>query len=263
MLRTRTLLAASTAVLASLVTLTACGPDDTTTKTNPNASGSPSTGTGTATPTGGANGTPTPHTGAIPPLPAGVWIAAKDIPLDSAVHWAEPASVANTNGSPQLAVEQFCKAQITGDTDIRSFPAESAGQAKLGTAGAGQWQAQQTVIHLTGTNSIEMQGANNFSRAMQDAVRNCAKTAGATDVHEFGDGTVGAGWADSITIPQADGQTLTLHEYIGVPGGGAVSELALWTVTPKGGKPKVEWGAADPQVVDALVKADCNTYKDC
>ncbi|MEU6235604.1 hypothetical protein [Kitasatospora sp. NPDC047058] len=257
------------AALACLATLSACGPENNGDQTA--APGTTATAAGTAPASGPAAA---PTSGAAKPssagaavskdIPAGAWIDPHAVPLDSTYHWPAPATTAKgVTGTPVFKLQELCHAKLNPDHESLGA-GRAAAQAVLGAGGADQWQAQQTLLYEGDPrpSSGVAQSAHLVFDDLREEVKGCAKTLpGATvkvtspeDANYF---------AATVTVPQAGGTVVTLHEYLSNPDG-TVDELAVWTSTKTGAQPKVAWaGPADADVAKAMDSALCTTLKDC
>ncbi|GAA0689567.1 hypothetical protein GCM10010193_49730 [Kitasatospora atroaurantiaca] len=264
MSRATTLIAATAAVLVSLGSLTACEPDDASTAAAPPStastpasapaqdSASPSGQAPTATSSAGGQG--------VKGLPNPVWISANNIPLYSAYHWASPAEAAKTAKDPKFEFESLCRSKRSTDLDGVTSRA-TAGQALLGSGGGQDWQAKETIVNWPGKSSGAVQTAAALFRGLVDELKACGTSApGATVKVTTEDSTY---LVATITVPQAGGATATLHQYLSNTSA-TVSELALWSAPPAGGRPKVAWSApSDAGVLKTLEGPLCSTFQDC
>ncbi|WP_143685820.1 hypothetical protein [Streptomyces sp. 1331.2] len=234
------------AALVCLGALSACGPDnDGGQDAGKTAAPAPSA---TAAPAGSPGGTATgaPATGgtggAAKAIPAKAWMDTKSIPMDEAYHYAPLAANAKPGTGPiQFKGMELCHAAVAKD-DEWMFAGTASAKASVGFGGD-RWTAQQALLfegdptHSSGTK----QTTNLTYGRLTDALKGCAKTApGATvKVNSAEDAPY---FAAVLTVPQADGTTVTLHEYA-VTDGGTVSELSVWATTKAGAQPKDAWKA--------------------
>ncbi|MFJ9458104.1 hypothetical protein ACIRST_23830 [Kitasatospora sp. NPDC101447] len=269
-MRSTRLVTATAAALVCLGALSACGPDNsgadggktaapapsTAAATGAAPSGAPATGTGKPAGTGGTDG-------AAKTIPAKAWMDTKSIPMDETYHYAPLAA----NAKPQTGPVQFkgmelCHAPIAKD-DEYGFAGTASAKASVGFGGD-RWTAQQTLLfvgdptHSSGTK----QTTNMVDQRLTDALKGCAKTApGATvKVNSADDAPY---FAAVLTIPQADGTAVTLHEYA-VTDGGTVSELSVWATTKAGAQPKDAWKAPEDKYVGTGMTAPmCEALPGC
>ncbi|MGW2375135.1 hypothetical protein [Kitasatospora sp. NPDC001683] len=237
------LLTAATAALLCVGALSACGPDNSgqdggkTAAPAPTGaaptSAAPATGaptSGTAKPTGG---------GADKGIPAKAWMDVKTIPVDEAIQW--PTFAANAKLTTNKVL--FKGQELCHDTDGLTKDGESlyTGTARatavVGGSGNSRWTGQETLLyqgdptHSSGTKQL-----TNLTRThLVDAVKNCAKTFPHASVKVTS--MEGAPYfAAAVTLPQIDGATVTLHEFV-VDAGGTVGELSVFTTTKGGAEP--------------------------
>jgi len=255
------LAAATAACLTALAALTACNPDGTdggdaaspaaSSAPSSAASGSPKSDPTTAAPAGG---------GKASTVPAAAWIAPQQVPLNAALHWTAPASSAKSLGAKgQFKIEQLCHGKRSDDwadvvTDLDT--------ASLGGA-AGDWQADQSIVSFgdAAKSSAVAQTAFGVLGAVKDEVKGCATTVPGAKVEIAGDDSEYL--VATVTVPQSDGGTVQVHEYL-TTSGGALVELTLHAQVAKGGHPKTAWSApADSAVLSALAKPVCTAFKDC
>jgi len=266
--RLSTLLAATAAVVVSVAALTGCDPDGggdgaAATVAATASAGVPSGSSPSAGPSAAQSGAQSgkPAGGATSALPAGVWISARAVPLDSAYHWQGPAAVAQSAKDPKFRFETLCRSQRSTDLDGLADGAQAA-VAQLGKGGGDDWQAQETILSWgPAKSSGPAQTAFTFAGSLAEEVKACAATVPGATVTV---GTEDAGnlLAATITVPQAGG-TVTLHEYLATSGA-TIAELSLWTTSPAGGKPRTPWTApADATVLKALGSPICVALKDC
>ncbi|MBV6699522.1 hypothetical protein KV557_20895 [Kitasatospora aureofaciens] len=275
-MRTIRLVTATSAAVLCLAALNACGPDNSgdqnaSKTTAPTAAATtPATGTATGTPTGapattGGQGKPTG--GATAPagdgIPAKAWMDTKNVPMDATLHWAPLAANAKpVTGPVTFKAQDLCHAPI-GKDDESTFTGQAAGKALVGF-GADHWMAQQTLLyHGDPTHSSGTKQLTGLTRThLTDAVKNCAKTApGATvKVSSPDDAPY---FAATATIPQSDGSTVTLHEYV-LDAGGTVSELSVFATTKAGAQPKEAWTAPeDKYVATGMTAPACEAFPGC
>ncbi|MFF7989746.1 hypothetical protein ACFZDG_08160 [Kitasatospora xanthocidica] len=270
-MRSTRLVTATAAALVCLGALSACGPDNAgqdagkTAAPALSATAAAPAGTGTGAP---ATGTPKPAgtggaDGAGKGIPAKAWMDTKNIPMDETYHYAPLAA----NAKPQTGPVQFkgmelCHAPIAKD-DGYAFTGAASAKASVGFGGD-RWTAQQTLLfvgdptHSSGTK----QSTNMVDSRLTDALKGCAKTApGATvKVDSAADAPY---FAAVLTVPQADGSAVTLHEYV-VTDGGAVSELSVWATTKAGAQPKDAWKAPEDRYVGTGMTAPmCEALPGC
>ncbi|MFB7615448.1 hypothetical protein [Kitasatospora sp. NPDC056181] len=264
---TRTAIAA--AALLGIGMLNACGPDNSGEQNA--APSTAATAAGTAAASGAAA---QPSTAAAKPssagpavskdIPAGAWINPRAIPLDATYKWPAPAAGAKgVSGKPTFKLQELCHSKLSQDNESLGA-GRAAAQSVIGAGGADQWQAQQTLLYQGDPrpSSGIAQSAHLVLGDLEDEVKNCAKTVpGATvKVTSPADAMY---FAATVTVPQAGGTTVTLHEYLTAPDG-TVNELSLWTAAKTGAQPKVPWaGPADADVTKAMDAALCDTLKDC
>ncbi|MFD0346528.1 hypothetical protein ACFQ0M_11385 [Kitasatospora aburaviensis] len=183
--------------------------------------------------------------------------AGRDLPL------APAGTAKSVAGAPTFKLQELCHSKLSPDTaDLGT--GRAAAQSLLGAGGPDQWQAQQTLLYEGDPrpSSGVAQSAHAVFSDLREEVKACAKSApGATvkvtspeDANYF---------AATVTVPQAGGNAVTLHEYLTAPDG-TVNELAVWTTGKSGAQPKVPWaGPADADVAKAMDSALCTTLKDC
>lgn len=167
------------------------------------------------------------------------------------------------SGTPAFKLQELCHSKLSQDNESLGA-GRAAAQSVIGAGGADQWQAQQTLLYEGDPrpSSGVAQSAYAVFGDLRDEVKACAKTVpGATvKVTSPEDGKY---FAATVTVPQAGGTTVTLHEYLTAPDG-TVNELSLWTAGKPGAQPKVPWaGPADADVAKAMDSALCTALKDC
>ncbi|MFI8461295.1 hypothetical protein [Kitasatospora sp. NPDC085464] len=266
-MRSTRLVTATAAALVCLGALSACGPDNSGEDGGKTAAPAPSTGAATGAAPSGAPATgagkPGGTDGAAKTIPAKAWMDTKSIPMDETYHYAPLAA----NAKPQTGPVQFkgmelCHAPIAKD-DEYGFAGTASAKASVGFGGD-RWTAQQTLLfvgdptHSSGTK----QTTNMVDQRLTDALKGCAKTApGATvKVNSADDAPY---FAAVLTIPQADGTAVTLHEYA-VTDGGTVSELSVWATTKAGAQPKDAWKAPEDKYVGTGMTAPmCEALPGC
>ncbi len=270
-LRSTRLVTATAAALVCLGALSACGPDNdggqdagktaapapsATAAPAGTATGAPATGTGKPAGDGGTGG-------AAKGIPAKAWMDTKSIPLDETYHYAPLAANAKPGTGPvQFKGMELCHAAVAKD-DEWMFTGTASAKASVGFGGD-RWTAQQTLLfegdptHSSGTK----QATNLTDGHLTDALKGCAKTApGATVKVDSADGA--PYFAAVLTVPQADGTTVTLHEYV-VTDGGTVSELSVWATTKGGAQPKDAWKAPEDKYVGTGMTAPmCDALPGC
>lgn len=255
-LRTTRLVTATAAALVCLGALSACGPDN----------GSQDAGK-TAAPAGAASTTPstnpTKPAGSDKGIPDKAWMDTKSIPMDESYHYTPLAANAKpVSGPAQFKGMELCHATIAKD-DEPLFTGAAAAKSSVGFDGD-RWAAQQTLLfHGDPTRSSGAKQTTNLAAGrLTEALKSCAKTApGATvKVDSAPDAPY---FAAVLTVPQADGGTVTLHEYV-VSDGGAVSELAVWATTKAGAQPKDAWKAPEDKFVGTGMTAPmCEALPGC
>ncbi|GAA2740354.1 MULTISPECIES: hypothetical protein [Kitasatospora] len=269
MLRLRTL-AAAAAALCCAAALTACDPDGSgsdgatataASSTSPSAASAPASAPASAAASASASaGKPG---GAPSTLPAGIWIATTDVPLDSVYHWQTPSAVAKAAKAPAFQFETLCHSKRSADLDTTAKGAQNGAVAQLGKGGAAEWQAQETILSWgPAKSSGPAQTAYAFTGSLAAEVKACASTApGATVKVDTEDG--GNLFVATLTVPQSGGGSVTLHEYL-TTSGATVAELSVWASVPAGGKPRTAWSApSEIEVGKALGVPICTALKDC
>ncbi|WP_033216539.1 hypothetical protein [Kitasatospora phosalacinea] len=274
-MRSLRLAAATVACLSAVALLSACDPEGTdtgdsaTTATATSAAASAPAATGGRSAAAGTESPAAAKTSAAPAgatpgkagrLPAGVWVDPKAVPLNSALHWKAPGSAAKVLGEKGLLqIEGICRSER--DDYYAEVPMVET--ASLGGS-TGDWKADETIASYgSGAKSSGVvQSASALMQQFAQEVKDCATTAPGAKV------TVVAEDSDrlfaDLTVPQADGTTVEVHEYL-VDNRGTVAELTLRADLAKGGRPKTAWAApADKQaLVDGLGKPACAAFKDC
>ncbi|KDN87131.1 hypothetical protein [Kitasatospora cheerisanensis] len=259
------LAAAAVACLSAVAVLTACDPEGAdggsaakTSAAPPAASGAPSSGGGASAPAPAPSATGGGGKGSA--VPAAAWIAPQQVPLNAALHWTAPASSAKSLGAKgRFLIEQLCHGTRSADwTDT----VPGVDTASLGGAD-GDWKADQSIVSFgdASKSSAAAQSAFGLLGAVKDEVRACAATASGAKAEITGDDSEFL--VATVTLPQPDGGTVQVHEYL-TTSGGALVELTLHARLAKGGHPKTAWSApADGAVLSALAKPVCTAYKDC
>ncbi|MFC8721358.1 hypothetical protein [Kitasatospora sp. NPDC057198] len=269
-MRSLRLAAATVALLSAVAVLSACDPDGTD---------SDGTGTGAAAPSTTAPGTTAPDAaGAKSPgaaktsaasdggaagkagrLPAGVWIDPKAVPLNAALHWKAPGSAAKALGEKgRLRIEELCKAPR--DDSFTEVPMVET--ASLGGS-PGDWTADETIASFGSAkdSSGRAQSAFLLLGSVVQGLKDCGSAVPGASVKVSSEDSTFA--AATLTIPQAGGGSVEVHEYLSVQDG-SVAELTLHAELPKGGRPKTAWSApADQGVLDTLGKTVCTAFGDC
>ncbi|MFD5461732.1 hypothetical protein ACFWIQ_02745 [Kitasatospora sp. NPDC127059] len=267
-MRNSTRLATATAAaLLCAGALSACGPDNSGQDGGKSAApSSPATAAPTAGGTNAGTGTGKPTGGADKDkgVPAKAWMDTKSIPMDEAYHFAPLAANAKpVTGSVDFKGMELCHAAPPKGEEYMYTDGAARAKAAVGFGGD-RWTAQQTVdfwgdpTHSSGN----AQTAGAIKRGLVDAVTNCAKTApGATvKVTSAGDAPY---FAATVTAPQPDGSTATLHEYV-VLSAGTVSELSVWATTKGGAQPKDAWKAPeDKYVATGMTAPLCEAFPGC
>ncbi|MER7754118.1 hypothetical protein [Kitasatospora sp. NPDC097643] len=265
--------ATTAAALLCLGALSACGPDNsadqaggktaapTTATTAAPTGGAPTGGATTAAPTGGAS-KPAPGGGGKG-IPAAAWMDTHSIPMDETYHWAPLAANAKpVTGVVTFKGQELCHATVAKD-DETLFTGKAAAKAQVGFGGD-HWMAQQTLLNFgdPGPSSGTKQLTTLSHSRLLDALKGCAKTApGATvKVNSADDAPY---FAAVMTIPQPDGSTVTLHEYV-VDAGGTVSEMSVYVATKAGAQPKDAWKAPEDRYVGTGMTAPlCEALPTC
>ncbi|MFG2847701.1 hypothetical protein ACGF12_31700 [Kitasatospora sp. NPDC048296] len=264
-MRSIRLATATAAALLCAGALSACGPDNSGQDGGKTAAPAP-TGA-TAAPTGG--GTAKPTTGASKPatdgadtIPAKAWMDTKSIPMDETYHYAPLAANAKpVSGAVAFKGMELC--HTAADKDQEGPLTGVAAKSSVGFGGD-RWTAQQTLlVHGDPTHSSGTKQLTNLAKGyLTDALKACAKTApGATvKVNSAQDAPY---FAAVLTIPQQDGSTATLHEYV-TTDGGWVSELSVWATTKAGAQPKDAWkGPEDKYVATGMSAPLCEAFPGC
>lgn len=261
------LVTATAAALLCAGALSACGPDNSGQDGGRSAApAAPTTaapaGGGTAKPTAGAT-KPTGE-GADKGVPAKAWMDTKSIPMDETYHFAPLAANAKpVTGPVDFKGMELCHAAPPKGEEYMYTDGAARAKAAVGFGGD-RWTAQQTVdfwgdpTHSSGN----AQTAAAIKRAITEAVTNCAKTAPGATV-KVASATDAPYFAATVTAPQADGSTATLHEYVAL-GGGAVTELSVWATTKGGAQPKDAWKAPeDKYVATGMTAPLCEAFPGC
>ncbi|GLW55666.1 hypothetical protein [Kitasatospora phosalacinea] len=263
-MRSLRLAAATVACLSAVALLSACDPEGTDTGDSA-ASGAP-----TAVPSAPAAAktpaakTPAASEAAATPgkagrLPAGVWVDPKAVPLNAALHWSAPGPAKVLGEQGKLQIETLCH------TRRDEYHAEVAmvETASLGGA-SGDWKADETIASYgSGADSSGViQTTYALMGVFAQGVKDCAETAPGAEVTVIGEDADHL-FAD-VTLPQADGSTVVVHEFL-VSNRGSIAELTLRADLPAGARPKTAWTApTDRQALsDALGKPACTAFKDC
>ncbi|MGW3039361.1 hypothetical protein ACWC9T_04755 [Kitasatospora sp. NPDC001159] len=261
------LVTATAAALLCVGALSACGPDNNDPNGGKTAAPAPTGATAapaggdTAKPTGGASKPPAAD-GAVS-IPAKAWMDTKSIPMDETYHYAPLAANAKpVNGVVTFKGMELCHAAPTKDDEGPLTGV--AAKASVGFGGD-RWTAQQTLlVHGDPTHSSGTKQMTNLAEGrLTDALKACAKTApGATvKVNSAPDSTFA--FSAVLTIPQQDGSTATLHEYV-TTDGGWVSELSVWATTKAGAQPKDAWkGPEDKYVLTGMSAPMCEAFPGC
>ncbi|OKJ02914.1 hypothetical protein [Kitasatospora sp. CB01950] len=263
------LAAAAAVCLSAMAVLTACNPDGTDGGDAGKTAAAPPAATGAPSSSAGASSSESPkpeQTGApagggkASAVPAAAWITPQQVPLNAALHWTAGASSAKSLGAKgQFRIEQLCHGKRSADW-ADAF--DSLDTASLGGA-AGDWQAAQSIVSFGDANksSAAAQSAYGLLGAVKDEVKACTATVPGAKVDITGDDSEFL--AATVTLPQADGGTVQVHEYL-TTSGGALAELTLHAQVAKGAHPKTAWSApADSAVLKALATPVCTAYKDC
>ncbi|MFE7593275.1 hypothetical protein ACFU6K_28090 [Kitasatospora sp. NPDC057512] len=251
-LRTTRVVTATAAALVCLGALSACGPDN---------GGGGQTALPAAAPTPSTN--PTKPAGSDKGIPDKAWMDTKSVPMDESYHYTPLAANAKqVSGPVQFKGLELCRAAIAKD-DEPLFTGTAAAKSEVGFGGD-RWAAQQTLLfHGDPVHSSGAKQSTNLAEAhLTEALKSCAKTApGATvKVDSAPDAPY---FAAVLTVPQADGGTVTLHEYV-VGDGGTVSELAVWATTKAGAQPKDAWKAPEDKAVGTgMTAAMCEALPGC
>lgn len=248
-----------------------------------------------------AAASPDPASGPIRPgppsaLPASVWIAPAQAPLDAAYNWQAVGPIALAAAAPTFEFEQLCqttrptptaaegKVFISAVATLDSGPGSTDGAAGTGgAAGANgsaaaadasaaaaetaalphgaDWTAQESIAHDPSIDSAADQVAFGTFTDLTRELESCAQVIAGAQVTVSTDS--GQEFAATVTIPTATGATATLHDYLLVPDG-TVVELAFWVTPGAGGQPVTAWTDVPDSAVFAALKAPvCGTYHDC
>ena len=251
------LVTATAAALLCVGALSACGPDNSGQDGGKTAAPAP---TGTAAPSAGSTGSTSKPDGKG--IPAKAWMDTKNIPMDETYHYAPLAANAKpVTGAVTFKGMELCRAAPTKDQEAQFTG--TAAKASVGFGGD-RWTAQQTLLvhgdptHSSGTKQLTNLAAGN----LEDALKACAKTApGATVKVDSADGA--PYFAAVLTVPQQDGSTATLREYV-TTDGGWVSELSIWAITKGGAQPKDTWkGPEDKYVATGMTAPLCEAFPGC
>ncbi|MFE5586699.1 hypothetical protein [Kitasatospora sp. NPDC056531] len=263
-MRSIRLVTATAAALLCVGALSACGPDNSGQDGGKTAAPAPTGAAPTAAPTGGSAGgsTAKPTGGADKGIPAKAWMDTKSIPMDETYHYAPLAANAKpVSGEVTFKGMELCR--TAADKDQEGPLTGVAAKASVGFGGD-RWTAQQTLLaHGDPTHSSGTKQMTNLAEGyLTDALKACAKTApGATvKVNSAQDAPY---FAAVLTIPQQDGSTATLHEYV-ASDGGWVSELSVWATTKAGAQPKDAWkGPEDKYVATGMSAPLCEAFPGC
>ncbi|MFJ9610887.1 hypothetical protein ACIRS1_31555 [Kitasatospora sp. NPDC101176] len=256
--------ATAVAALVCLGALSACGPDTSGQDAGRTAAPTPTS----AAPSAAATGAATPGAtkpaagGADKGIPAAAWMDTKSVPMDETYHYAPLAANAKpVTGAVAFKGMELCRA-VPAKDDEGLFTGVAA-KASVGFGGD-RWTAQQTVLsHGDPTHSSGTKQLTNLADAhLVDALKGCARTTpGATVKVVSADGA--PYFAAMLTVPQPDGSTATLHEYV-VTDGGFVSELSVWATTKGGAQPKDAWKAPEDRYVGTGMTAPlCEALPGC
>ncbi|MFI9360710.1 hypothetical protein ACIG5E_06570 [Kitasatospora sp. NPDC053057] len=267
------LVTATAAALLCVGALSACGPDNGgqdggktaapaptgAAPTGAAPTGAPATGGSTAKPTGGAS-KPADGKG----IPAKAWMDTKSIPMDETYHYAPLAANAKSvTGSSDFKGMQVCHSSLSKDDEDLFTGGTAKAMASVGFGGD-RWTAQQTLFffgdptHSSGTG----QSVGFIKDRLTQYVKDCGKTAPGATV-KMSTAADAPDFAATLTVPQADGSTVTLHEYV-INAGGTVSELSVWATTKGGAQPKDAWKAPeDKYVFTGMTAALCEVLPGC
>ncbi|MFF0298461.1 hypothetical protein ACFYS8_19430 [Kitasatospora sp. NPDC004615] len=260
------LAATAVACLTAVAVLTACDPDNTdggdagkTAAAPPAASGAPSAGgTESGSPKTDPSAAQSAGGGKASTVPAAAWINPQQVPLNAALHWTAPAAK-SLGAKGQFQIEQLCHSKRSADW---ADTVPGVDTASLGGA-PDDWKADQSIVTFGDANksSAAVQSAFGLLGAVKDEVKHCATTAPGAKAEITVDESEHL--VATVTVPQADGGTVTVHEYL-TTSGGALVELTLHAQAAKGGHPKTAWSApADSAVLSAIAKPVCTAFKDC
>ncbi|MGW2375134.1 MULTISPECIES: hypothetical protein [Kitasatospora] len=269
-MRNSTRLVTTTAAALLLVgALSACGPDNSGQDAGKTAAPAPTGAAPTAAPTGapatggntgGSTAKPT-GSGADKGIPAKAWMDTKSIPMDETYHYAPLAANAKpVTGAINFKGMELCHSPLPKGEEYFFTGGDARAKASVGFGGD-RWTAQQTLLfwgdptHSSGNG----QSVGVIRDLLTEAVKDCAKTApGATVTVAKSDD-----FAATVTVPQPDGSTVTLHEYV-INAGGTVSELSVWATTKAGAQPKDAWKAPeDKYVATGMTAAICEALPGC
>ncbi len=258
------LVTATAAALLCVGALSACGPDNSGQDGGKTAAPAPTgtTATGTTAPSAGSTGSTSKPDGKG--IPAKAWMDTKNIPMDETYHYAPLAANAKpVTGAVGFKGMELCHSPLPKGEEYLFTEGTAKAKASVGFGGD-RWTAQQTLFfwgdptHSSGNG----QSVGVIKDRLATAVKDCAKTApGATvKVNSADDAPY---FAATLTVPQADGSTATLHEYV-VNAGGTVSELSVWATTKGGAQPKDAWKAPDDKYVGTgMTSALCEALPGC
>ncbi|MFG2904461.1 hypothetical protein ACGF13_05275 [Kitasatospora sp. NPDC048286] len=252
-MRTTRVVTATAAALVCLGALSACGPD------NGQDGGTIAAPAGATTPATN----PTKPTGSDKGIPDKAWMDTKSIPMDESYHYTPLAANAKpVSGVTQFKGMELCRAAVAKD-DEALFTGAAAAKSEVGFGGD-RWAAQQTLLfHGDPTHSSGAKQSTNLAQArLTEAVKSCAKTVPGATV-KVDSAPEAPYFAAVLTVPQADGGTVTLHEYV-VSDGGVVSELTVWATTKAGAQPKDAWKAPEDKYVGTGMTAPmCEALPGC
>ncbi|WP_316520635.1 hypothetical protein [Kitasatospora brasiliensis] len=250
-MRTTRLATATAAALVCLGALSACGPDN---------SGQDAARPAAEATTPTTN--PTKPSGPDKGIPDKAWMDTKSIPMDESYHYTPLAANAKQlSGTVQFKGMELCHAPVAKD-DEPLFTGTAA-KSEVGFGGE-RWAAQQTLLfHGDPTHSSGAKQSTNLAQArLLETVKACAKTAPGATV-KVDSAPEAPYFAALLTIPQADGSTVTLHEYV-VSDGGVVSELSVWATTKAGAQPKDAWKAPEDKYVGTGMGSPmCEAFPGC
>ncbi|MGW4383402.1 hypothetical protein [Kitasatospora sp. NPDC004531] len=260
------LAATAAACLTAIAVLTACEPDGSdggdagkTAAAPPAATGAPAAGAASGSPKADPSGAPAGG-GKTSAVPAAAWVAPQQVPLNAALHWTAPAASAKSLGAKgQFLIEQLCHGKRADDW---ADTVPGVDTASLGGA-EGDWKADQSIASFgdASKSSAAAQSAFGLLGALKDEVKNCSATVPGAKAEITADDSEYL--AATVTLPQPDGGTVQVHEYL-TTSGGALVELTLHAKTAKGAHPKTAWSApADAALLKALATPVCTAYKDC
>ncbi|MEU6967632.1 hypothetical protein AB0A71_07825 [Kitasatospora aureofaciens] len=253
------LVTATAAALLCVGALSACGPDNSGQDGGKTAAPAP---TGTAAPSAGSTGSTSKPDGKG--IPAKAWMDTKSIPMDETYHYAPlSANAKSVTGSSDFKGMQVCHSSLAKDDQDLFTGGTAKALASVGFGGD-RWTAQQTLFffgdptHSSGTG----QSVGFIKDRLVQYVKDCGKTAPGATV-KVSTAEHAPDFAATVTVPQADGSTVTLHEYV-VNAGGTVSELSVWATTKGGAQPKDAWKAPeDKYVFTGMTSALCEVLPGC